>query len=595
MKTKKFLTLMLCAFLILSVFAGCSGSKEESKPETKTEGATKTDTPKTDAATTDTTKTEQTTTASNDPQPGGIATFAYTQPFKGFLEAGLYEGQDDSLILAFMQDAMFRTGDDLKTYPNLAEWTESPDHKVFTFKIKQGVKWQNGDELTAEDWRFALYVLADKDYTGKRFSNVQMIKGVQEYHDGKAKEITGIKVIDTYTLEVTVNNAAVNTLDNLWSYPMPSKYYAGIPIKDLVNNEKVRKNPIGLGPFKVKKVQPGEFVELERYDGYWQGKPLLDGVVFKVIDGALTTSLLKNGEIDIVQIPNSQYLEAQKLNNVELMKTDSLSYSYIAFKLGKWDKKKKQIIMDNPKFADKRFRQAIAYAIDRQGLLDAFSNGLGTILNAPMPTVSWAKIPDSELNKYPYDPEKAKQLLDEAGFKDINGDGLREDPKGQKFTVNFDAMSGSEISEPRAQAVLQYLKDVGIEAKLNGGGLKEMNTFYEGVEKDHPSVEMFMGAWSLASDPDPTGLWKTNDEWNFPRWVNAESDKLIDEGIGEKSFDQEYRKQVYFKWQKLVNEELPMIFLNAPQDVYAVNKRLQGVHLNSFTAQNDTHKWWIKK
>lgn len=249
--------------------------------------------------------------------------------------------------------------------------------------------------------------------------------------------------------------------------------------------------------------------------------------------------------------------------------------------------------MDNPKFQNKDLRHAMAYALDRQGIIDAFSNGLGTVINAPMPVVSWAKAPDSELTSYEYDPEKAKQLLDSAGYKDIDGDGFREDPDGKPFIINFHGMSGLPISEPRAQAIMDMWKEVGLNTQLNGGSLKEFNLFYDMIQNDDPSVEVFMGAWGLASDPDPTGLWRSNDSWNFPRWYTEESDRLIIEGIGEKAFDENYRKQVYVDWQKIVNEELPMIFLWSPVDVYAANNRLQNVHTNAFTSQVDTHLWWV--
>ncbi|MDN9010968.1 oligopeptide ABC transporter substrate-binding protein [Brevibacillus laterosporus] len=547
------------------------------------------------ANTTQTKSTEPTQATATEQQPkdGGKIVYAYESPFQGLLDRSFYEGDDDDRILRFMTDSLLDTGDDLKTYPKIASWKESPDHLTYTFTFKKGVKWHNGDELTVEDWLYAFEVIGHKDYKGSRYSNVKMIAGMDEYNKGTAKTISGVKIIDPYNIEIKLKKPMVNFLDNIWSNPMPKKYYAGIAVKDLPNSPKVRQQPIGLGPFKVKKIQPGEFVELERFDDYWQGKPHLDGIIYKIIDGKLANSLLKKGEVDIMAIPRSQVKEIEKNDNLILKEVDELAYSYIGFKLGHWDEKQRKNVMDNPKFADKRLRQAMAYALDRKALAEAFENGKAEPLNSPMPPVSWAKVPADQINAYEYNPEKAKQLLDEAGYKDINGDGFREDPQGKKFTINYDAMTRDETAEPRAQAVMQFWKDVGLDAKLNGGALKEFNLFYRTVEKDEPSVEVFAGAWSLANDPDPTGLWKADDLWNFPRWVNPESDKLIEEGISEKAFDEKYRKEVYYKWQKLVNEEVPMIIMHARKDITAVNKRLQGVHINSFTNQIDTHKWWV--
>ncbi|MEK0314676.1 oligopeptide ABC transporter substrate-binding protein [Cohnella sp. 56] len=531
--------------------------------------------------------------AAGEPVYGGTVTYAYDQPFQGVLEPALFSDNGDNLILNMISEPMFATGDDLKTYPDLATWTESDDHLTFTFKIKEGVKWHNGDELTAEDWKFALETIANKDSDSPRWDNVSMIAGAESYRNKEAADISGIRIIDPHTIAITVTEAAPNILGTLWAYPMPQKYYAGIEPGQLAAAAQVRTSPIGLGPFKVKKVQTGEYVELTRNDDYWKGKPYLDGVVFKTIDGSLATSLLGNGEVDVMTLPNSQYKDAQKLGNVELIEQNSLSYNYIGFKMGKWDAAGEQNVMNNPKFADKRLRQAMAYAIDRVKLIDAFYNGLGTPIAVPMPEVSWAKIPDEQIDMYGYNPDKARQLLDEAGYKDVDGDGFREDASGRKLTIGYDAMSGSEIDEPMAQAMLQFWQDIGLNVKLNGGALKEFDAFYTAVEADDPSVELFSAAWGLGSDPDPTGLWRSNDEWNYPRWVNPESDRLIAEGTSAKAMDEQYRKQIYYDWQKLVNDELPMIFLYTPVDVTAKSKRLQGVHTNAFTNQVDMDKWWV--
>jgi len=586
---KKTTSLLLTALLFITVFlTACTSGNNASQSPTPAG-----DTPAPSAS------TEATpTVAPATPVSGGIANYGTTLRFKGLFERAFYGGEDDDQVLWFSMESLIKTGDDLKPYPYIASWTESEDHKTFTFTIKKGVKWHNGDELTMEDWKFALETIANKDYQeagGSRYSNVEMIVGVEEYREGKEKEISGVKIIDPYTMTVTVKEASPNTLDNIWSYPMPKKYFQGVAVKDMINSSQVRKNPIGLGPFKIKKIQPGEFVEFERFDDYWQGKPMLDGIVLKVVDASMATSLLQKGEIDVMTVPASQYLDAQKLSNIQLIKTDELAYSYIGFKLGKWDAKQEKIVLDpNSKFADKRLRKAMYYALDRQALIDKLGNGLGTVLNVPMATVSWAKIPDDQINKYEFSSEKAKQLLDEAGYKDIDGDGLREDPQGKKLTFNFDAMSGAETSELRAQLIMQMWKDVGLNVKLNGS-LKDFNSFYDSVKQDDPSVEIFSAAWNMASDPDPSGVWRINDIWNLHRWYSDESERLIKEGISLKAYDQEYRKQVYYDWQKLVNEEVPMLYLNSPTAVTGVNKRVHEVKVNSFTDKADSYKWWIQK
>lgn len=526
---------------------------------------------------------------------GGTVTYAYTSPFQGLFEPAFFEGDDDSNVLDFITEGMFTVKEDLSTVPNIASWQESEDHTVFTFRIQPGVRWHNGDELTVEDWKFALETIASPDYTGSRYYSVEMIKGVEEYHNGQAKEISGIKVIDPYTLRITVNAARVNTIDNLWPYPMNKKYFTGVAVKDMADSDQVRKRPIGIGPFEITAIQPGQLVEMKRFDDYYRGKALLDGVVYKVIDEKEITSLIADQGIDIGTAPRDAYAALKELDNVTILESPELSYEYIGFKFGHWDEAAGQNVMDNPKFADKRLRQAMYYALDRQGILNQFSYGLGTLIETPIPSSSWAKIADTEINTYPYSPDKAKSLLDEAGYADVDGDGLREDPKGKKLVINYDAMSGSTTAERRTEAIIRNWRDVGLDVQLNGGALKELNTFYEAVENDDPTVELFNGVWGLASDPDPSGLWRSTDLWNYSRWSSERSEELIREGVGNKSYDLEHRKQVYNEWQKLVNEEVPMIFIAERSTITAVHERLQGVHVNSITNIVDPHKWWIKE
>jgi peptide/nickel transport system substrate-binding protein len=588
---KKSVLWLVAMLLVMSMFlAACNGGAKPVEEEPKKAEETKEEDKKEED------KKEE---ATNEPVAGGTVTFAFTQPFKGVLDYAFYEGQDDALALGFMSEGLISTGDDLLPEPNVATWEFNEDQTQLTFKIQPGVKWHDGKELKAEDMEFAWYVLADKDYAGPRFTNVSMIKGAQAYKDGTADKIEGITVVDDYTITVTVEEPTVNLLDNIWVIPMNKAHYEGIAVADMVDSPQVRKNPQGFGPFKVKNIVPGEMIEFERFDDYWQGKPYLDGVIYKVIDPALASGLLESGEVDIMEAPSDQYPEIKELDNLTLLEEPSLGYNYIGFDWGRWDEAKGQVVSDNPKFQNKQLRQAMAHALDRQGILDGFSNGLGQIVNVPMPSVSWAKIPDDQINAYEYDPEKAKALLAEAGYKDTDGDGFVEDPKGEKFTVNFDAMSSTSTAEPRAQYILQNWKDVGIDARLNGGALKDFNLFYDSLDADDPSFETFNGGWGLATDPDPAGIWLSTDKWNMWRWYSEKSDELIKAGVKfpeDPSKDVvEHRKEIYYEWQKLVNEELPMIFMFQPLDVYAANKSLQNVDANAFTVQKDVHLWWIKE
>ncbi|UCZ53275.1 ABC transporter substrate-binding protein [Bacillus shivajii] len=591
---KKSLLLLLAMLLSVSLLVvACGGGDDDevdTDPADETEG--------TDEDTdTDADENGEEDVAEGDVPQGGEVTYGFTQPFAGVFDIAHYGGQDDSLVLAFLTDTLLSTGDDLMPIPHLADWELSDDGLTVTFDIKEGVYWHNGEELTAQDMAYTWQVIAHPDYTGTRFSNVEMIvgaedvKNLEDYDPEPVHELEGVRIIDDYTLEVDVVEVRPNVVSTMWTNPIPSAHYEGLAVADIEESDQVRRDPVGLGPFKVTNIVPGEMVEFEAYEDYWQGTPNLDSLVFQVVDGAMGAELVQQGEVDILEIQPGQAVQLEGNDNVNVLDYERLSYSYIGFKLGEWDGE--QIVMNNPKFEDKRVRQAIAYALDRQGMIDSFSDGYGTVINAPEAVISWAYPDESDLTQYEYSPERAMELLDEAGFEDVTGDGWRENADGEEFTVNFMAMSGSDISEPRAQYIVQNLQDVGINASLQDNQLFEFNLFYDLVEEDDPDIDLFMGAWGLAADPDPSGLWRKNDFWNFPRWYSETSEELIKEGLSEQAaLDQDYRTQVYQEWHQHINEELPMIPLFSPIGVYAVDANVKNVEPFLSDATKDSHLWY---
>ncbi|MBU9710648.1 oligopeptide ABC transporter substrate-binding protein [Evansella tamaricis] len=585
---KKSLLLLLAMLLSISLLVVACGGEDEEPTDTDT-----------DSSETDVDDTEETT--EGDVPQGGTVTYGFTQPFAGVFDWAHYGGQDDSLVLGLMHDTLFSTAEDLMTVPHAADFEISEDGLTVTISIQEGILWHDGNELTAEDMVYTWQVIAHPDYTGDRWSNVEMIVGasdvrsLEEYDPLPVHELEGVNVVDSHTIELQVNDPAPNTISNLWTNPMPSNHYEGIAVADLEDSEEVRRNPVGFGPFKVTNIVPGEMVEMERFDDYWQGPANLDGVVYRVVDGAMGAELVQQGEVDILEIQPGQAVQLEGNEAVQVLDYERLSYSYIGFKLGHWNGE--EIVMDNPKFEDVRVRQAFAYAIDREGIINAFSDGYGVVINAPESVISWAYPDESTLTQYDTadrdaDVAKANELLDEAGYSERDADGWRLDPDGNPFTVNFMAMSGSDISEPRATYIVQNLQDVGVNAKLQDGQLFEMNLFYDLVEEDHPDIDLFMGAWGLSADPDPTGLWRKSDAWNFPRWYSETSEELIREGLSLDALDPEYRTQVYQEWHQHVNEELPMIPLFSPIGVYAVNANVQNVQPFLSSAVYNPHLWY---
>lgn len=579
MQGRKTLLVLLTILLTFSIVLAACGAKETgSTPPPNSEGEKK--------------EGEKKEEAVSGPKEGGVVTYAVEGTFEGLFEPALSSSTTDSMVTRFMYEDMFTFDENLQMQPHIATW-ETDDNVVYTLKIKEGVKWHNGEELTVEDWKFVLEVIAHPDYTGPRFNYVRHIVGAEEMKDGKADSISGVEILDPYTMKITFLEPQVNNLEQLWSKPMPKKHLEGIEIAKLEEAEQIRMNPVGLGPFKVKSVVPGEHVVYERFDDYWQGKPYLDGVTVKIIDSSVVVGELKNESVHIIRIKNVMIPEIKTLSSVDVHSTKGLVYYYVAFKLGHYDKEQRVNIMDNPKFQNKNLRKAMYYAIDREGIIDAYFGGLAEVVNTPVPSVHWIKADESTLTQYNYDPEKAKQLLAEAGYKDIDGDGFVEDPEGNKLQIRFHHQKGDASFEGRAQALTQNWRDIGLDVELQE--LKDPVLHYDLIEADDPSIDMFWGGWSTGSDPDPKGLWYSTDLWNYPRWVNKESDELLDRALSPEAFDVEKRKQLYIEWQKIVNEELPMLPLFESKDSHAINKKLKGVTIDWSGNQRDMHKWYLEQ
>lgn len=572
---KKLLLFLSILFALSLVLGACGGSDDDTS---------------TDGEDSNSEDVEEETTDEKGEQEGGTLTFAIDQEPEGLFMDGFSKSAIDAQVNEFIHEKLWTTNDELEYIPAIADW-ETEDNKVFHFTFQEGVKWHNGEELTVEDWQFALEVLAHPDYEGDRYTYVQDIEGVDEYNSGEADSISGFEIVDDYNATITFKEKKINNLENLWSAAMPKKELEDIPVGEMDAAPEIRETPVGLGAFKIKEIQAGEYVSMERFDDYWKGTPKLDEILLKVIDPSLTLGALQNGEVDFMEIRPDDIDELEQFDHINIVEQKGLGYSYVGFRFGHWDKENKTSVADYDKFNDKRLRQAMFYALDRESLVNNYLNGKATIVNTPIPSVHWIAADESELTQYDYDPDKAEELLDEAGYKK-GDDGFRTDPDGNKFVVKFGHYAGPAAFEGRSQAIMQNWEDVGIKTELATGQLIEFNTYNDMKDNDDEVLETFFGSWSVGTDPDPTGLWGSKEEYNFGRWVNEESDALLADGLSEASFDDDHRKNVYIEWQKLFNEELPAIPLWENLDLYGINKRVQGYTIDA-TGLRDYHEWYV--
>ncbi|WP_301110106.1 oligopeptide ABC transporter substrate-binding protein [Sporosarcina sp.] len=531
-----------------------------------------------------------------------VVALVSSDPFEGTLSRAFYSGSFDAEIMNWFDESLLSTNSDFEiSNDGAASFVLSEDRRTITLRIKDGVYWHDGEPVKASDLLYAYELIGHPDYAGERYTfMIENVEGMDDYHNGRTKEILGIRVQDDRTISVTFTTASPSMLSGFWSSPVP-RHHTGdvtsgeLTMKELESSEKIRVTPIGFGPYKIVKIVPGESVLLERNENYWRGQPQLESVVLKTVNEAIVTESLKRGDIDIARIPADQTEAVKQLGNIELLGDIDLAYTYIGFKLGRWDEEKKENRMDpKAKLSNKLVRQAMWHAMDNESVGKYVYHGLrfpaSTLIVPVLDTYH-----DKGNAGRPYDPEKANALLDEAGYLDVSGDGFREEPEGQPFTLRFASMAGGDSAEPVAMYYIQNWADVGLKVELTDGRLHDFNAFYDLVKSDDPKVDIFQGAWGAGSDPDPSGLYGRKALFNYSRYVSEKNDELLELGTSEAAFDSQERREIYNEWQALMVEDVPLAPTLYRYEILGVNKRVVNYSIDPKSENSRVWKWGVSE
>ena len=501
-------------------------------------------------------------------------------PFTGIFHQAFATGNPDMEILAYSTNGTFKMDENYKlTNGGGADIEFNVDEKKATITINEKYTWNDGTPVTSADFLEYYKIVAHKDYTGVRFDDeMRNVVGIDEYHDGKAKDISGFKTLSDKKFEIHFKafSPAILWGGGIPFEPVPSHKLKDIPVKEQEAHDITRKNPLSPGPYYIKEIVPGQQVIFEANPYYYKGQPKVKTVVWKIVPSAQIVAALQAGEYDLTVGLNADlYSKVKSLSNIKVGVQDDLSYSYIGFKLGKWDKAKGEAIPDpNAKMADVKLRQAMAYAIDNDLVGTKFYEGLrrnATQLMIP----AFKEFYDDSIKGYTIDLEKAKQLLDEAGYKDVNGDGIREDKNGQPFKINFASMSGSAIAEPITNYYIQQWKLIGLDVQLTNGRLIEFNSFYEKVQADDPEIDIYQAAWGTGSNPNPTSLYGRKASFNFPRFATPELDAILNKINSVEAIDKEYRSKAYKEFANYMFENVPVVPTLFRKSIVAVNNRVK--------------------
>jgi peptide/nickel transport system substrate-binding protein len=468
-------------------------------------------------------------------------------------------------VAGLIYNGLVKYDGDLNLVGDLAEsWKISPDGLVITFKLRQGVKWHDGAPFTAHDVMFTYQVMIDP-------------KTPTAYGEDY-KQVKKAEVVDDYTFRVTYPKPFAPALGSWTLAILPKHLLEG---RDITQSPLARR-PVGTGPFKFQQWSAGDKIILSYNPDYFEGRPFLNGFVYLVKPDLATMFLeLKAGNIDRMGLTPLQYkrqtayAKFQRLFNK--YKYVSFSYTYLGYNL------------EDSRFADRRVRQALTHAINKQEIVEGVLLGLGQEATGPYKPGTWFYNPD--VPKFPYDPKKAKALLAEAGWHPNSEDILEKDGKPFEFTILTN--QGNDLRVRTGEIIQRRLQEIGILVKLR---TVEWAAFIkEFIDKGR--FEAVLLGWTTGQDPDLYDIWHSSKtkrgELNFIHYKNPEVDRLLEEG--RHTFDREKRKEAYFRFQEIIAEDQPYTFLFVPDALPAVHKRFRGIKPAPAGINYNLPKWYVPK
>ena len=580
MEKKKMLKVVSSAMALTMLLAGCSSASNNSKG---TKAAVEFKTAVDNGGNALSGQQLKIGIASADPLTGMFNPVFY-------LQSTDYDVMKYTMAGAFPLDDANRQKQDDKEAPVM--FHVDRDKKEVTLTIHKDLKWSNGEDVKADDIVATYELMGNPKYTENvRYSDeYEVIEGMKDYHDGKAKNISGVVKKDDKTVVLKYKeikpallwgNGFIGEFLNKAQVEAASKDFTKFVEADL------NKKPLSYGPYYLDKVVNGESVLAKANPYYYKKSEVkIPEIQFKVVSPAQASAVLKNGDVDLMDSLTTGIWDGTKdAKNGTILGESDYYISYVGFKLGKFNKEKGEVEVDpNAKAADKRVRQAFGYAVDWDQINEKIYKGLrftptGSGFYPPIVKMFY----NAEGEKYTKNVEKAKKLLDEAGLKDVDGDGLREDKDGKKLTFNFAIRNtGQDYDQTLADAFIKSWKEVGLDVKLADGKLMSSKDWTQRVTSDDPSIDLFQGAWSLGTNPNPARLLSDKAKVNYQRYMSDVLKKDLETINSKEMLDDAKRKEAYKKFDKDFAEEAAWLPFSWSTDITWVNKRIKNFDVKKY-------------
>ena len=463
-------------------------------------------------------------------------------------------------------NGLTKPGKDRAPAPDLAEkWEVSSDGLTWTFFLRKGVKWHDGQDFTADDVKFTYDIVTNPRMGAQQAGNFRGIKEI------KAVNPTTVQ----FVLESPVASLAVLMATNAGIIPRHAFQGVTDPwTHDAFN----KRTPIGTGAFKIKEYVPGSSVTLERNPNYFLGAPTIETITYKVLpDVNAQIAQLLSGDLTLAFIDNPALVRAvQGRPTIKVSTVPEATFYYVAPNF------------TTKLFQDRRVRQAMMHAFDRPAMIKGFLEGFATPASGPISPALGVYF-NPNVKTYDFDRAKARALLAEAGWQPGPDGVLVKDGQRFRFALTYPTV---QYFEPLAALIQQYLRAIGMEVTLDG---LDFNSFIA-TRFLTRQFEFIAGWWRYPADPDMYPyMHSSNAErgFNLPVYKNAQVDTLLEDG--RKFTTVSDRRKVYNKFQEVVAEDLPYLYLWWPSEIRAWNKRLKGVPaIGLRDAFQYTNEWRIE-
>ncbi len=486
----------------------------------------------------------------------------------GHQEVASLSPDDDSpsvhwVMVTQIHNALLEVNEYLVIEKALAEnYTVATDGLQYTFKLRQGVKWHDGSEFTADDVKYTYeYFMNPANAANKAINFASIAK---------------VETPDKYTVVVKMKEPFAPFLVNTATeFILNAKYHSRI-------GEKAYKSrPMGTGPFKLREWRPAEFTIVDAFDQHFRGRPNIDSFRQDVVPEASVRAIaLRGGTSDSATWP--------------LLAEDNLQFeanaNYVVFRTSSTGVNHFPINNKLPQLSDKRVRQAMMHAIDRQRLIDDVFRSTAIIAHSIYPPAMriWY---DRSLKTYPYNQARARSLLEEAGWR--LGPGNVRVKDNQRLSFTCAVISGDRARRPEAEIVQQDLAAVGIEMRIVE---RPVATILSQLPKGELDASLFNWTYnSGATEPDPQSTLKTGGVRNFASYTNPRMDDLLAQGLRE--IDVKKRAKIYSEVQKIFVEDVPVLYVMYWDWFNVFNKRIKGLPTKPATAfeiYRNAYKWWIE-